>query len=48
MDQQTKVLWEQEVVYVAFAHPETGKPTLAFFKAVTPSESQDAPGKELP
>ena len=35
---------EQEVVYVAFADPETGKQTLAFFEVVTPSESQDAPG----
>ena len=35
---------EQEVVYVAFADPGTGKPTLAFLQVVTPSEGQDAPG----
>ena len=33
---------EQEVVYVAFADPEAGKPTLAFL-VVAPSESQNAP-----
>ena len=39
-----KSVMEQEVVYVAFADPETGKPTLAFFEVVAPSESQDVPG----
>ena len=34
---------EHGVVYVAFADPETGKPTLAFLEVVAPSESQDAP-----
>ena len=43
MRQQTRVT-EQEVVYVAFADPEKGKPILLFFKAVALSESQDAPG----
>ena len=39
-----KSFTEQEVVYVAFADPETGKPTLPFLEVVAPSESQDAPG----
>ena len=39
-----KSVTEQEVVYVAFADPETGKATLAFFEVVATSESQDAPG----
>ena len=39
-----KSIAEQEVVYVAFADPETGKRTLEFLEVVAPSESQDAPG----
>ena len=35
---------EQEVVYVAFADPEIGKPTFVFLAVVALSESQDAPG----
>ena len=35
---------EREVVYVAFADPETGKPTSSFLESVAISESQDAPG----
>ena len=32
-----KSVTEQEVVYVAFADPETGKPTLPLFEVVAPS-----------
>ena len=35
---------KQEVVYVTFADPETGNPTLTFLEVAAPSESQDAPG----
>ena len=35
---------EQEVLYVIFTDPETFKPTMKFFKVVTPADSQDAPG----
>ena len=46
------VLWDgsmdksvmEKYVYVAFADPETGKPTLVFFEVVAPSKSQNAPG----
>ena len=33
-----KSVTEQEVVHVAFADPETRKPTLAFFKVGAPSQ----------
>ena len=39
-----KSVAEREVVYVAFADPETGKPTSSFLESVAISESQDAPG----
>ena len=39
-----KSVTEQEVVYIHFADPEAGKATLAFFKVIAPSKSQDAPG----
>lgn len=35
---------EQEVIYVVFVDPETGKPTLTFFEVVAPSENQAAHG----
>ena len=34
-----KSIAEQEVVYVAFTDPETGKRTLEFLEVVAPSES---------
>ena len=42
MGQWTSVM-KQEVVYVAFADPEIGKPTFVFLAVVALSESQDAP-----
>ena len=39
-----KSVMEQKFVYVAFADPETEKPTLMLFEVVAPSKSQDAPG----
>ena len=39
-----KNVMEQEVVYVAFADPEKGKPTHVFFGVAAPSESQNVPG----
>ena len=39
-----KSVMEQEVAYVAFVDPETGKPALVFFEVVAPSKSKDALG----
>ena len=39
-----KCVTEQEVVYVAFADPGTGKATLVFLEVVTRPEIQDVPG----
>ena len=38
MGQQTSVI--EQVVYVVFTDPETGKTTLAFFKVVPQSQIQ--------
>ena len=39
-----KSVMEQEVAYVAFIDPETGKPALVFFEVVAPSKNKDALG----
>ena len=36
-----KSVSEQEIVFVAFADPETRKPSFVFFEAIAPSKSQD-------
>ena len=38
-----KNVMEHKVVYIAYADPETVKPTLTFFEVAAPSESQCAP-----
>lgn len=36
-----KSVSEQEIAYVAFADPETRKPSFVFFEVIAPSKSQD-------
>ena len=36
-----KSVSEQEIVFVAFADPETRKPSFVFFEVIAPSKSQD-------
>ena len=38
-----KNVMKHKVVYIVYADPETGKPTLTFFEVAAPSESQSAP-----